>query len=183
MKRILRYILPILLLLMSSLNTSAQMMAVKTDLLKDALMIGDIGIDFVVAERHTIGMEFVYTDNPIGRPMKISGLMPEYRYWFNGRPFTRQHIGLVGGFASYDIMLGTNIYKGDAYGLGISFGHTFTLTPHWNIELGSSVGIVGYKQEFYYKGDNYLGYKYRTNSHGYYLMPIKMGVSVVYVIR
>lgn len=168
---------------MSSLSASAQMMALKTDLLKDALMVGNIGVDFVVAERHTIGMEFVYANQAWGRPIDISGLMPEYRYWFNGRPFTRQFIGLSGGFASYDIAWGRKIYKGDAFGAGVSFGHVFTLTPHWNIEVASSVSVVGYKQEFYYKGDNYLGYGHRTNSHGYYLFPMKLGVSVVYVLR
>lgn len=182
MFRILRYLLPCAFML-TSLNVSAQLLAIKTDVLKDALMVGDIGIDFVVGERHTIGMEFVYADNPWQQPIKCSGIIPEYRYWFNGRPFTRQYIGMVGGFASYDIALGKKIYKGDAYGVGVSFGHVFTLSPHWNIELASSVGVVGYKQEFYYKGDNYLGYGHRTNSHGYYLIPIKLGVSMVYVIR
>ena len=169
--------------MLTSLNISAQMVAIKTDVLKDALMVGNVGIDFVVAERHTIGMEFVYADGAWQRPVKIAGLVPEYRYWFNGRPFTRQFIGLAGGFASYDIAWNRKIFKGDAYGAAVSFGHIFTLTPHWNIEVASSVGIAAYKQEFYYKGDNYLGYGHRTNSHGYYMIPVKFGVSVVYVLR
>lgn len=183
MKHIFRTIFFFLLLIFASQNVSAQMMAVKTDLLKDALMVGDIGVDFVVAEQHTVGMEFLYANQTWGKPVKISGLMPEYRFWVSGRPFTRQFIGVVAAFASYDISWGRKIYKGDAYGAGISYGHIFTLTPHWNIELASSVGIVGYKQEFYYKGDDFLGLGHHTNSRGYYLMPIKFGVSAVYVLR
>ena len=51
------------------------------------------------------------------------GLLPEYRYWFNGRPMTREFVGIAALGVSYDITWGDRIYQGDAAGAGITFGY------------------------------------------------------------
>ena len=39
------------------------------------------------------------------------GLLPEYRYWFNGRPMTREFVGIAALGVSYDITWGDRIYQ------------------------------------------------------------------------
>lgn len=166
----------------STQYVSAQMVAVRSDVLKDLLMTPNIGLDFVIGDRHTIGAEVAFNTDPWGAQMKMTSVTPEYRYWFNGRPFTRQYVGAVAILTNYDLVW-NNIYSGDALGAGVSFGHVWTLNERCNIDLTASVGVIGYKQKFYYKNDYFADYGERTNAMGYLLLPIRLGVSVVYVLR
>lgn len=156
----------------STQNLSAQMVAVRTDALKDLLLTPNVGVDLVVGEKCTLGAEVAFNKNPWGVKMQMTSFTPEFRYWFNGRPLTRQYVGIVGNLTSYDLK---DKHSGDALGLGISFGHVWTLTHRWNIDLSGSCGIVGYR--------GIEGTGNVANEYGYTLFPIKLGVSVIYVIR
>ncbi len=166
----------------STHDISAQMVALRTYPLRDLMMTPNIGVDFVVGERYTLGAEVVFNHTPWGIQMQLANVTPEFRYWYNGRPFTRQYIGVVANMTGYNLAW-NNVHHGDALGIGISFGHVWTLTQRWNIDFTCSVGVIGYREKFYYKNDYFTDYGERANSHGYALLPIKLGVSVVYVIR
>lgn len=183
MKRICSYIiLFVTLSVVIPQKTSAQMIAVKTDVLKDLLMTPSLGVDLVVGERTTLGAEVAFNNQPWKQDMKLVSVMPEFRFWFNGRPFTRQYVGLVGNFSVYDITL-DHVYNGDALGLGVSFGHVWTLSKRINIDFSGSVGVLGYKQMYHQKNDVPLEHEISANSKGHMLMPIKLGISLVYVLR
>lgn len=167
---------------LSTQELSAQMIAVRTDALKDLMLTPNVGVDFVVGERYTLGAEVAFNHNPYGLKMQLTSVTPEFRYWFNGRPLTRQYVGVVANITGYKLDL-NNHHHGDAYGVGISFGHVWTLTERWNIDLTGSLGVIGYREKFYYKHDNFADYGERVNARGYLLLPIRLGVSVVYVIR
>lgn len=169
-------------LALSAQDLSAQMVAVRTDALKDLLMTPNVGVDLVVGEKYTLGAEVAFNRNPWGLKMRMTSVTPEFRYWFSGRPLTRQYVGVVGNITGYNLAW-NNVHQGDALGLGISFGHVWTLTQRWNIDLSGSLGVVGYREKFHYKNDNFTDYGERANARGYALLPIKLGVSVVYVIR
>ena len=168
--------------LLAPQQVSAQMVALRSDIVKDLLMTPSIGIDFVTGEKCTLGAEIAFNNNPWGMEVQLTSVTPEFRYWYNGRPFTRQYIGIVANMTSYDIVW-NNIYSGDALGLGLSFGHVWTLTKRWNIDFTASVGVMGYRQKFYYKDDYFADYGERTNAKGYLLFPIRLGMSIVYVLR
>ena len=76
---------------------------------------------------------------------------------------------------SYDITWGSETYKGDAWGGGLTFGYAFFLSPHWNIECYGSVGAVYYDHKHYYRDDHYS--ENRRTAHGYRFIPFKLGVS------
>ncbi|MBE6291034.1 MAG: DUF3575 domain-containing protein [Bacteroidales bacterium] len=183
MKRICSYfILLIALFVLAPGKVAAQMIAIRTDMLKDVLMTPSLGVDFVVGEKHTIGAEVAFNNQPWNMDMKLVSVTPEFRYWFNGRPFTRQYVGVVGNLSVYDMTF-DHVYNGDALGLGLSFGHVWTLTKRLNIDLSAGIGVLGYRQKYYYKNDHPADYGERVNSKGHMLMPIKLGVSLVYVLR
>lgn len=172
----------VVLWVLSTQHSLAQMVALRTDVTKDLMMTPSLGIDFVIGEKYTIGTEVAFNNNPWGMQMQMTSVTPEFRYWYNGRPFTRQYVGVVANLTSYDLVW-HNIYAGDALGVGLSFGHVWTLTKRWNIDFTASVGAMSYRQKFYYKNDYFADYGERTNAKGYLLLPIRLGVSVVYVIR
>jgi hypothetical protein len=161
---------------------SAQMVAVITDAVKDLMLTPNVGVDLVVGEKYTLGAEVAFNRNPWGIQMQMTSVTPEFRYWFNGRPLTRQYVGIVANMTGYKLAW-KNVHHGDAIGLGISFGHVWTLTQRWNIDLTGSLGVIGYREKFYRDYDDFADYGERANARGYALLPIKLGVSVVYVIR
>ena len=69
------------------------MVAVRTDAVKDLMLTPNVGVDLVVGEKYTLGAEVAFNRNPWGLQMQMTSVTPEFRYWFNGRPLTRQYCG------------------------------------------------------------------------------------------
>ena len=72
-----------------SLCASAQMIAVKSDAVKDIAMIPNLGIDLVVGSKHTLGVQLFGATNPWGQDVEMIGVSPRFRYWISGRPFAQ----------------------------------------------------------------------------------------------
>ena len=181
-----RHALPLLLLLGSFTALHAQQIAVKTNGLMFAAMMPNVGCEFVVGERSSIDISAFGAVNIYGNKAQIIGLMPEYRYWFNGRPMTREFVGISALGTSYDITWGDNIYQGDAAGAGVTFGYALNLSKRLNVEFPGGFGAVYFKQKQYYKNDNLEDYTNGTaqaNATGYKLLPIKIGVSISYIFK
>lgn len=166
----------------ASFQTRAQMIVLRNDLLKDAAATPNLGVDFVIGNKQTLGIEAFYNQNPWGKEIKMMGLSPQFRYWFGGRPFTRQFVGHYMLVASYDLQWKSDVYKGNAAAAGISFGHVINLTNRLNLELCAGVGLLGYKQKQYKEGDNYSDYGERTNTWGSTLFP-RIGIALSYIIK
>ena len=61
---------------------SAQKLAVKTNLLYDALLIPSLGAELAVGQRSTVNLTATYNPFSFGeRKWKNWSLQPEYRYW------------------------------------------------------------------------------------------------------
>ena len=181
-----RHALPLLLLLGSFTALHAQQIAVKTNGLMFAAMMPNVGCEFVVGERSSIDISAFGAVNIYGNKAQMIGLMPEYRYWFNGRPMTREFVGISALGTSYDITWGDNIYQGDAAGAGVTFGYALILSKRLNVEFHGGFGAVYFKQKQYYKNDNLEDYTNGTaqaNATGYKLLPIKIGVSISYIFK
>jgi hypothetical protein len=104
----------------------------------------------------------------------------------NGRPMTREFVGIAALGVSYDITWGDRIYQGDAAGAGITFGYALNLNRRLNVEFYGGFGAVYFKQKQYYKNDNIEDYTDGTaqaNANGYKLLPIKIGVSISYIFK
>ncbi|MCM1108660.1 MAG: DUF3575 domain-containing protein [Clostridium sp.] len=181
MKRFLFLLTTMLCLGSSALR--AQLLAVKTDALMDVLMVPNLNGELVVGERSSINASVFGSYKVYGKDIKMIGLMPEYRFWFNGRPMTREFVGLAVIGVNYDLTWGKQVYDGNAIGAGLTFGYSFNLSSHWNLECYGSVGAIYYDQRHYYTGDRdeYLGV--RNNSCGYAVIPFKLGVSFSYIIK
>lgn len=172
---------------MLSWSASAQQIAIKTNVLSDLLLTPNLGLELVTGEH--VSLDFTFTGNyiPFWVNSKILAFQPECRFWFNGRPLTREFIGVTALATMYDFTLGQRVYDGEAAGGGFTGGYVFNLTERWNFELAGGVGVIFFNMKQYHKDDNYDDYvsdgETAANAWGYKILPIKLGVSFSYIIK
>lgn len=127
--------------MLSASDASAQRMAVKSNLLADALASPNIGVEFLVSPRWTLDIAAHY--QPFaprdGRRWKHWLLQPEARRWLC-TPFAGHFWGVhalggrfnVGGVhLPFNILKGAREarYEGWLLGAGISYGYHWVLSP------------------------------------------------------
>ena len=158
----------IVLVLGCFIESKAQKVALKSNLLYDATTTMNLGLEFGLARKWTLDVPVNYNpwkpDN--GRRLRHWGIQPEVRYWFCEK-FRRTFIGVHGHYADFNVG-------------GVSVGHSWILKKRWSIE--ASVG-VGYAHIVY---DKYpcraCGTKLKDSSKNYF-GPTKASVSLIYVIK
>lgn len=175
-------------MLVSSHEAKAQQVAVKTNALYWAALTPNVGCEIVTGEHTSVDLSAMGHWLPAGLPSKLLSIQPEFRYWFNGRPMTREFVGVTTMIATYDMTVAKKyVYNGNALMLGLVGGYVFALSDHWNFELCGGFGVLGFKQKQYYINDNYDDYfvdeAVKANSMGYKLFPAKLGVSFSYIIK
>lgn len=176
----------------------AQQVAIKTNGLMWAAMMPNAGCEFVAGERSTVDLSVFGSTNIWGNKAEILGLAPEYRYWFNGRPMTREFVGIAALGTTYDITWGDKVYQGDAGGLGLTFGYVLNfndfknktlqkLAKRLNVEFTAGCGLVYFQQKQFYVGDSFDDYtgtgSVQANGNGYKLLPLKLGVSITWILK
>lgn len=173
----------------------AQDVAVKTNLLDDAVLDVNLGAEAGLAPRWTLDVPVslnLWTLSH-GRRWKHIAAQPGARYWlcerFGGHFFGfHVHGGLynIGGFDGRLNFLGTDFrklkdtrYEGWFVGAGVSYGYAWMLARHWNLE--AEIGI-GYS---YTRYDQYrcagCGKKLKTDRPHNYVGPTKAALNLVYL--
>lgn len=188
MKKKLSILLALTALLLASIPAQAQIIAVRANALSWAAWTPDIGVEVITGEHTSVSLSAFGHYKPfVAWDSKMFAIQPEFKYWFNGRPLTREYIGVAAGFTTYDTNLFKQVYKGDAISLGITGGYVFSLGKRWGFELSAGVGLLAFRQKQYDKGDNYEDYSLpqasRVNNWGYKLFPTKLNASFIYIIK
>lgn len=178
-------------LLSLSQTLSAQRLAVKTNLLYDAALSPNLGLEAAVAPRWTIDLSgnlnaWNFSDN---RKWKHYLIQPEVRYWlcesFNGHFFGLHLHGGAFNFGNVDTVVNlfgdtsSERHEGWYYGAGLSYGYQWLLSRRWNLELSLGVGYVGSDYDVYecaVCGDH-LG-----RAHHDYFGITKASVSLIFLI-
>lgn len=186
----------LLLTFVISLNTMAQRVAVKTNLLYDATLTPNVGIELGMGRKHTL--QGFYSLNlwkkPLGdhRQWKHWQAGLEYHWWpcskFNGH-FVGVHA--MGGefnfaalkhfklpFYNWPSDLNTMRYEGWNAGVGVTYGYQWILSRHWNLE--ASIG-AGYQYIYYKKYPCAECGSKLEDGHKHYFGFDKLALSVLYV--
>ena len=185
----------LIIVLMATIGgAKAQDVAVKTNVLYDALLNVNAGVEVGLAPRWTIDLSGnlnAWTVN--GHKWKHWFVQPEARYWFCDR-FSGHFVGahLIGG--KYNLghiknnisFLGTDFsgitdhrYQGWAVGAGIAYGYAFILGRHWNLELELGVGYAYTRYDVFECQD--CGKKVAEDLPHHYVGPTKAAINLVYV--
>ena len=174
-------------LILFSTKASAQQIGVKTNALMWTALTPNVGCEVVVGQRSSLDLSIFGHYDPYGLESRLFALQPEYRYWFSGRPMTREFVGVSAMVADYDMIIKNHVYDGSAGSLGLIGGYAFSLSRSWRLELCGGVAILGFRQKQYYKHDNYDDYfiemESPLNSWGYKLFPAKLGLTFTYIIK
>lgn len=81
---------------------------------------------------------FVFDDN---KKFQNFTLMPGVRYWLL-ESYVNGFIGANAIGSKYHMTWNDNRYEGQAYGMGLSAGYAWLLSPRWNLELEGGLGLV-----------------------------------------
>lgn len=168
-------------------KAAAQQVGIKTDALMWGALTPNLGFEVVTGEHTSFDFSLFGHYKPYGVNSAMFGLQPQFRYWFNGRPMTREYIGVGALLTTYDMTINRHVYDGDALGIGLTAGYVFSLGDRWNLELSGSFGLMYFQQKQYYINDNYDDYflnePSRVNGRGIKIFPVDLGVTFTYIIK
>ena len=186
-RRLAVYLIAILLCLLPCKKAAAQQVAIRANALSLALLTPELGVDVITGEHTSLLFSAFGHYKPYGLNSKMWGLQGEFRYWFNGRPLTREYIGATIVGTSYDMNFTSRVYAGTAIGLGVVGGYSFILGERWSLDLTAGAGLMGFRQKYYRAGDRYEDYfadeVSSANTWGFKFFPMKLSVAFVYIIR
>lgn len=182
-------------LVLFGISAKGQTVAVKTNILYDALLNVNLGAEFGLAPRWTLdvsgGLNMWTLSHD--RRWKHWLVQPEARYWFCDR-FSGHFLGFhahggqynFGGLKNGVKFLGSDFsklsdsrYQGWFVGAGVAYGYTWILGRHWNFELEIGVGYA-YTQYDKFRCAG-CGKKVESDKSHHYVGPTKAAVNLVYV--
>lgn len=162
--------------------------ALKTNLLYDAILIPNIGVEWGFADHWSAAANWMYTwlsNDAKHRYWRIYGGDLELRYWLGSdetRPLKGHHFGAYGGMLTYDIEFGGKGYQAHkwSYHFGLSYGYSMPIARRLNLDFNIGIGYLGgeyYEYEPYYDGYHWLATKQRR-----WFGPTKAEVSLVWLL-
>lgn len=180
----------------------AQEVAVKTNLLYDALTTPNLGVEVGVGGKSTLNLVYglnLWKFNSSTQHKRFAKhwvVMPEYRWWkctrMDGHFFGVHAFGGQMNTSNMDIPVpgvffsGVNLrkaikdnrYQGVFAGAGVTYGYQYPLTRNWNLEgeIGIGYGHVWYDK--YPCGE--CGVRIEKG-HTNYIGLTKLGLSIMYV--
>lgn len=170
--------------------------AVKTNLLYDAALIPNIGIEVYLGKRLSLTADWFYTwfssDNRHRYWQGYGGYLGA-RYWFSpliskDRPcspfqFTGHHLGIYMLGMTYDVEWGGRGYQAAHFGFGggVEYGYAFKLNRCLRLDLSIGVGFQDGEYKEYVPLDGH--YVWDSTHKRHWWGPTKAEVSLVWVIK
>ena len=155
-----------------------------------AMATFNAGIEFRLARHWSLDIETGLNpfdgkkeDGSYGKSLKHWRLHPELRYWFCETSY-KHFIGLHVPYILYNVsdikILGTENerHQGWGAGVGVSYGYSWLLSKHWNLEGNIGVGYARVKYEQF--ECKTCGEKV-SEGHKNYLGPTKAAISLIYL--
>ncbi|WP_294588800.1 DUF3575 domain-containing protein [uncultured Phocaeicola sp.] len=183
-----------ILLVLTSLQVSAQSVSVKTNLVYGVSTTINIGTEFGLSSKWTLDVSANYNGWTFSENKKWKHwlIQPEVRYWlcerFNGHFVGAHLLGGIYNIGNLDtdfMLLGTDFgqlknyrYEGWMAGVGVGYGYQWLLSRHWSLEAEIGVGYV------YSRADKFecatCGEKLEDNEPHHYVGPTKVALSLIY---
>lgn len=172
-------------------------MDVQTNLLYDALLIPNIGVEFYLGKRWSVVADWMYgwwKNDHRHRYWRAYGGGVAVRKWFGRaakeKPLTGHHLGIYGQIFTYDFETGGRGYMGGRpgsslwekmnYAAGVEYGYSLPIARRLNLDFTLGVGYWGGTYYEYEPMDDCYVWQATKQRHWY--GPTKAEVSLVWLI-
>lgn len=164
-------------------------MAVKTNMLYDAFLVPNIGVEFYLGDYWSVGANWMYAwwhSNRHHNYWRTYGGDLEVRRWFGSKadekPLTGHHVGVYGQMLTYDFELGGRGYLGDrwSWGVGVSYGYSLPVAKRLNIDFTIGIGYLRGEYKEYKPIDGC--YVWQATKMRNWIGPTKAEISLVWLI-
>jgi len=172
-------------------------MALKTNMLFDALLVPNISLEFYLGRKFSLAADWMYAwwnSRPAHWFWRIYGGDIVVRKWFGRRaeekPLTGHHVGIYGQIVTYDFETGGRgqiggrpggtLFDKCNYGAGVEYGYALPIARRLNIDFVVGVGYLGGKYYEYLPIDDCNVWQQTKNRR--YFGPTRAEVSLVWLL-
>ena len=164
-------------------------LAVKSNLLYDAAVVPNIGVELYLGKQWTVLGDWFYTwfknDNKHRYWQGYGGYLGLRKY-FGAKalehPFTGHHAGIYGLMLTHDVEWGGRGYQMPhwGYGGGVEYGYSAPIGRRLNLDFSIGVGFQDGKYYKYVPMDNH--YVWQSTHKRHWFGPTKAEISLVWLI-
>ena len=180
-----KFVIALALFVCAQTQMNAQRMAITSNLLEDALLAPNLGVDIVVADKQSLSLvvtcaPYKLTESVHNKQMAVRA---GYKFWFTQSLYAH-YISIDGVLCSSDFQIGKLGSRDEYVGLGVGYGYSFVISKNINIVPNIGIGLA--------YGTNYQGTDHMVKpNEGVQaietpgIMPIltRLGVTIQYVLK
>ena len=172
-------------------------MAVKTNMLYDAIAVPNIGAEFYAGRNWSVGANWMYAwwnSNRQHNYWRIYGGDLSVRKYFGRRaaekPLTGHHLGLCGQLFTYDFETGGRGYMGGKpgstlwdkmnYAASLEYGYSLPVGRRLNLDFSIGVGYWGGEYQKYLPKESH--YVWTETRQRHWFGPTKAEISLVWLL-
>lgn len=171
--------------------------AIKTNMLYDALLVSNVGVEFSLGKRWSVAADWMYgwwSRNKSHRYWRVYGGGLTVRKYFGAKaaekPLQGHHIGINAQMLTYDIEFGGKGYMGGKpggtlwdrmnYTVGAEYGYSMPVARRLNIDFSLAAGYMGGRYYEYTPLDGH--YVWQATKNRKWIGPTKVEVSLVWLL-
>ena len=148
--------------------------ALRTNMLYDAALIPNIGIEVKLGKGFTIGADWfgtwLFSDKKHIYWQCYGGYLTARYYWGKAaaeQPFTGHHVGIYGTALTYDVEFGGKGYQAAKFGFGggVEYGYSLRVARSLCIDFDLGLGYQGGEYKVYMPTDDGTGHYVWMSTH------------------
>ena len=174
-------------------DTRLPFMALRTNLLYDAVLVPNIGLEVWLGKGFTLGADWfgtwLYSDAKHIYWQGYGGYLT-LRYYFGKvaaeNRFLGHHVGLYGSCLTYDIEFGGKGYQAAKFGFGggVEYGYSLYVGHDLSIDFNLGVGYQGGEYKTYQPTNDGTGhYEWLATYRRHWFGPTKAEISLKWLIK
>lgn len=162
-------------------------LGVKTNLLMDAVLIPNVGVEVPLGSRWSVGLDWQYA---WWQKKAMAFCWQTYGGYFTVRRYvgkdkgllTGHHVGVYGQLLTYDVDFGSRGAQSARwnYGGGVEYGYSMPLREHLHVDFSIGVGYLGGLFKEYNPVDDH--FVWQATKQLNWIGPTKAEVSLVWTL-
>ena len=170
----------------------APYLAVRTNLLYDAVLVPNVGLEVWLGAGFTLGVDWFYTWIPLDQQhfyWQTYGGYLTARYYFGkqaaAQPYGGHHVGIYGSMLTYDVEFGGRGYQADKFGFGggVEYGYSLPVAKNLCLDFNLGIGYQGGEYKTYLPTDDGTGhYVWEGTYKRHWFGPTKAEISLKWLI-